>query len=221
MWPILLTSHPFSITLLLCYRGGAVSDPREGWERLAALLINRRVELSPQYRNRQKFAADTGLNERLISDLENSRRTSYRSTSLRAVERAYRWQPGSIDRALAGDAPIGLQAGAAVESDARTPALVAPEPSGASRSAHQLLDELRVKAKAENRSLAEVLVHEGLAEPEELTIPDHLPPDPIIEEINASNLSQELKERLIHIHLENRKRIFEEARLARKNRTVE
>jgi hypothetical protein len=83
-----------------------VSHPREGWERLAALLRDRRVELDPQYKNRLKFAADTGLNERLISDLENARRTSYRETTLRAVEGAYRWKPGSIERALTGGEPV-------------------------------------------------------------------------------------------------------------------
>lgn len=86
-------------------RGEAVSDSHARWQRLAALLSDRRTRLDPQYKSRLKFAADTGLNERLIADLENARRSSYRSTTLGAVETAYRWAPGSIDRVLEGGDP--------------------------------------------------------------------------------------------------------------------
>lgn len=79
----------------------------------------------------------------------------------------------------------------------------------------QLLDELRQRAAAESRSLGEVLIFEGLADPEELVIPEALPPDPIIEEINASSISDATKAKLIALHLENRARRFEEERLKR------
>lgn len=76
--------------------------PIEAWRRLGELLTDRRVQIGPVYRNRLKFAEDTGLNERLVSDLERGRRTSYRETSLHAVEVAYRIRQGSIERALRG-----------------------------------------------------------------------------------------------------------------------
>jgi hypothetical protein len=89
-------------------QGGAVSDSQTTWERLATLLGDRRTRLAPQYKSRLRFAADTGLNERLVADLENARRTSYRHTTLTAVETAYRWAPGSISRVLDGGDPEEL-----------------------------------------------------------------------------------------------------------------
>lgn len=83
-----------------------MSDSHARWQRLAALLSDRRTRIDPKYKSRLKFAADTGLNERLISDLENARRSSFRSTTLGAVETAYRWAPGSIERVLEGGDPV-------------------------------------------------------------------------------------------------------------------
>lgn len=98
---------------------------------------------------------------------------------------------------------------------ATTPAVAARKPSAGNGSARQLLDLLRERAAAEDRSLGEVLVLEGLADPEELVIPDAMPPDPIIEEINASDISDETKAKLIRLHLDNRTRRFEEERMER------
>ncbi len=108
-----------------------MSDQRSGWERLARLLVDRRVQLGTQYRNRLKFAADTGLNERLLSDLENFRRTRYRPTSLRAVEAAYRWEPGSIDRVLDGDAPIEMTPPGGFHTSSSFPAMGVEQRHGA------------------------------------------------------------------------------------------
>lgn len=83
-------------------------------------------------------------------------------------------------------------------------------------SARVVLDSLRARAAAEDLSLGEVLVVEGLAEPDELSLPDGLD-DPIIDEINASDISEGTKARLIKLHLDNRARRFEEKRLARRN----
>lgn len=77
-----------------------MSHTPEAWERLGRLLVSRRVQLDPGYRNRQKFVAATGLHERLVSDLENARRYSYRDTTIHAVEGAYGLAPGSIRQAL-------------------------------------------------------------------------------------------------------------------------
>lgn len=91
--------------------------------------------------------------------------------------------------------------------------------AGASDVLRQAVQDLRARAEAENRPLAELLVEEGLVAPDELVVPDSLRPDPIIEEINASSdLSEETKAVLIRTHLENRARRFEDARLERLER---
>lgn len=70
------------------------------WEHLGRLLIARRVGLNPEWRNRLKFARDTGLHERLVSDLENARRYGYRKTTKIAIEQAYGLASGSLEEAL-------------------------------------------------------------------------------------------------------------------------
>lgn len=91
-----------------------------------------------------------------------------------------------------------------------------PGSAGATTLARETLDSLRLRAKSENRSLGEVLIAEGLAEPEELIIPDSLWPDPFIVKINELDAPQEMKEEMIRAHLQNRARRFEEERLKRK-----
>lgn len=116
----------------------------------------------------------------------------------------------AIGRADAADALRDLQQRAAVAVPA------APAVNGERSAARHLLDSLRARAVEGDRSLGEMLVDEGLADPEELIIPDAMPPDPTIEEINASNISEETKAKLIRLHLENRARRFEASRLKRK-----
>jgi hypothetical protein len=81
-----------------------------------------------------------------------------------------------------------------------------------------VLRELRASAATEGKTVGELLVEHGLAVQEELVIPPSLPPDPIIMEIEASDLPEETKVNLIRMHLENRSRRFEEARLERQRR---
>ena len=78
-----------------------MSDPV--WQRLGEALQRRRVEIDPRYRNLALFARETGLNERLLSDIEHARRSGYRSATRRALELAYELDPGHIDRFLAGE----------------------------------------------------------------------------------------------------------------------
>ena len=75
--------------------------PPAAWQNLGRLLARRRVELDPKWKSRVKFTDDTGLNERLVSDIENARRTSYRATTFEAVEQAYKLASGSLMDALA------------------------------------------------------------------------------------------------------------------------
>lgn len=81
---------------------------RPAWERLGRLLATRRAQLDPRYRIRKVFAEESGLNYGLVRDIELAVRDSYKATTIAAVERAYAWGPGSIERVLAGGDPTPL-----------------------------------------------------------------------------------------------------------------
>lgn len=85
------------------------SPPGPEWQRLAELLTARRVELNDAWRTRQQFCRDTGAEYRIIHDLENAKRTNYSSSTLAIIERAYRWQPGSIRAVLDGGDPTPVE----------------------------------------------------------------------------------------------------------------
>jgi len=78
--------------------------PRQdgSWARLGELLVQRRIELDPRYRNRRIFADERGLNWRLLHDLERAKRTNFEPETMAAVEVAYGLAPGSIGRTLSG-----------------------------------------------------------------------------------------------------------------------
>jgi hypothetical protein len=81
---------------------GARADapPREAWERLGALLAERRGQLDPRYRHRNVFATEVGLKESLLADVENAKRETFTPPTLAAIEVAYRIAPGSIRQVL-------------------------------------------------------------------------------------------------------------------------
>ena len=81
------------------------SSPPAAWSRLGALLRDRRIELDPRYRNRRTFVRETGLSYSVTSNIETGVRDDYGADTIRAVERAYRWQPGSIRTVLDGGEP--------------------------------------------------------------------------------------------------------------------
>lgn len=89
------------------------------WQRLGTALKQRRVTLDQRFRNRKAFAEATGLDYRLIYDIEESRRTNFGVATLTAIEVGYRLTPGSIARLLAGGS---LEP---VPEDAPRPALAA------------------------------------------------------------------------------------------------
>ncbi|MFC7330767.1 hypothetical protein [Marinactinospora rubrisoli] len=72
---------------------------------MAKLLVARRSELRPEWRDRTVFARDVGLSPRTLSDLEKARRENYRKGWLTQVEYAYRWTPGSVQAVLEGGDP--------------------------------------------------------------------------------------------------------------------
>ena len=88
----------------------------ERWQGLGALLIQRRTALSPRYHNRRVFSEATGLNYRVIYDIEEARRTNFGHSTLAAIEAAYKLEPGAISRYLDGgelEPQRGERAGAA------------------------------------------------------------------------------------------------------------
>ncbi len=84
----------------------ATDDPDTArWKRLGELLGRARVELDPRYANRRLFCKETGINYRLTTDVENGLRDNYGRSTKIAIEVAYGWAPGSINRVLDGGDP--------------------------------------------------------------------------------------------------------------------
>lgn len=79
-----------------------------------------------------------------------------------------------------------------------------------------MVSVLREQAARDGRTLGELLVEYGLVLPGELVVPDSLPPDPIITQIEREDIPQDAKDRLIRIYLEHRAELFEQERLRRK-----
>src|SRR5580700_11065336 len=75
---------------------------RDAWIRLGQLLAGRRAQIHARYKNRRLFAAETGINWRLLYDMEHAKRDNFRPKTLSAFETAYQLVPGSIERVLAG-----------------------------------------------------------------------------------------------------------------------
>jgi hypothetical protein len=91
----------------------SMGDPSESvdqWARLGRLLMERRARLDPSYAVRKTFVEAVGLNAGLIRDIETRQRDTFTPSSLAAVEQAYRWAPGSVQRVLAGGDPVELRA---------------------------------------------------------------------------------------------------------------
>lgn len=55
------------------------------------------------------FAADVGLDWRLLHDIEAAKRTSFKRQTLAAIEVAYQWQQGSIQSVLDGGEPVPVE----------------------------------------------------------------------------------------------------------------
>jgi hypothetical protein len=77
-----------------------MSYPDAAWNRLGELLIARRTQIDPSYHSREKFAAVTGLNPRLVYDIERAKRRGFKDSTINSIEHAYEIAPGSVRRAL-------------------------------------------------------------------------------------------------------------------------
>jgi len=78
------------------------SHPGPAWTRLGELLMRRRVELDPRYRNRRIFTAERAVEYRIVNDIELGRRQNYEPGTIAVLEAAYAVTAGSIGRALEG-----------------------------------------------------------------------------------------------------------------------
>jgi hypothetical protein len=126
-----------------------------GWVRVGELLQVRRVELAPRYKNLALFCRERDIDYRLAWDIENHARTNFRRGTRTSIEVAYGWEPGSIERVLAGAEPTVRSDGAPVRELELVPrdefeeaALSAdrpyPERLAAVRQHRELLDELGI-----------------------------------------------------------------------------
>jgi hypothetical protein len=149
----------------------------------------------------QDVQAAGGPSVATIRNIEGAHQTGYRREVLGRLEQALRWAPGSVQRILDGGDPEPLAVGTPLDAG---PGLI-----------RQALDALRSRAHAEKRTVGELLLDEGLV-PEELVIPDALPPDPVITAINDLDVSAEAKTNLIRVYLESRAERFEEERHRRR-----
>lgn len=84
------------------YVGTLSSVATNGWVRLAELVTNQRANLGYSI---AQLAAVSGLSTSTVDSLEHARKTSYDPATLAALERALRWKPGSVERALKGLEP--------------------------------------------------------------------------------------------------------------------
>lgn len=75
----------------------------DDWDRLGEQLIARRVDLNAAWSNRKRFTADTGVDYRVVYDLERAKRTNFTPAMLRRLEIAYRLRAGAITAILNGD----------------------------------------------------------------------------------------------------------------------
>lgn len=218
--------------------GAIVSDAGEDWARLGTLLSERRGRLGPQMKSRQKFSAATGLNERLVADLENARRVGYKPATLAAVERAYSWAAGSVQRVLDGGDPIEVAAVTATSHLA-----LAGHAAAGQRSVADAVDVLAAVAEAEGRSvgellrehgveageqepastrgswddrfrymtLGEILVERGLADPAGLGISDDIRGDPLVRRIlEWPNSSDRKIDNLLRAYADLRRGVFDQ-----------
>lgn len=76
------------------------------WERLSLRLQAQRVMLNSRYRNRALFARERGINYRLAQDVETLYRDNFDYPTKISIDLAYGWEPGSVDRVLAGGEPV-------------------------------------------------------------------------------------------------------------------
>jgi transcriptional regulator with XRE-family HTH domain len=98
------TVEPMTVLPVVAWSNGRM----EATERLASLVVARRVELG--YKRRPAFAEAAGISLRTLGDLETGRRTNFDPATIAAIEQALRWDTGSIGQILSGGDPSEARA---------------------------------------------------------------------------------------------------------------
>jgi hypothetical protein len=78
----------------------ATSPIDEGWERVGGALAARRVQIDPSYDKRSAFARETGVDYRVLYDIEKGRRQNFGPKTIAQIEQAYHLPAGAIEAAL-------------------------------------------------------------------------------------------------------------------------
>lgn len=107
-------------------------QPRLGpaWQHLGDLLIKRRINLDPRYRNRRVFCEEKKIEYRVISDIEGARRSNFSGPMITAIEVAYEIADGAISAVIQDPALTELPERRDVRSAAAVQARThTPEPS--------------------------------------------------------------------------------------------
>lgn len=83
-------------------RRPAIQATDQAWKRLGELLQARRGEMG--YRARPRFCEERNINERLITDIENTYRKTFKTPTLQQIAQAYAVTYHSIAAVLSGHA---------------------------------------------------------------------------------------------------------------------
>jgi transcriptional regulator with XRE-family HTH domain len=86
----------------------------EKWQRLARLVVHRRVQLG--HASQTEFASASGLKIRTLNNIENARRPGYDHSTIALLEQGLQWQPGSVEAVLAGGEPTPAPAPAVADA---------------------------------------------------------------------------------------------------------
>lgn len=77
-------------------------DNRQRWQRLGEMIVERRIQLGW---TQAQFSVAADVAAKVISDMENGRRSDYQVPTLVKVQTALGWEVGSIQDVLAGGQP--------------------------------------------------------------------------------------------------------------------
>lgn len=191
-----------------------MSTDAPDWRALGDLLVRRRVQLDPHYKNRRRFVTDTHSGSkdswyRIITSVETGARTNYSRETLAAMEVAYQLEPGSLVRSLRTGTlepkvhEVMVAQGAAVGG---TPHDAQPT----SEIQRRVLEDLRAQAEASAKSIGDILVERGLASPDELMLSEEKRGDPLVGQILESNLPDDTKNILLMDYVGRRRHRFRE-----------
>jgi hypothetical protein len=188
-----------------------VTTATPDWTRLGDLLVTRRVQLDPRYKNRRTFVADTHTGSRdswyrLITAIETGARSNYSRETIAAIEVAYRLEPGSLVRTRdGGDLEPAREL---VLANGRDAGNAPPPEQPHSEIEGDLLAAIRSEAIAQDKTIGDVLVERGLATPDELTLSDQKRGDQFVAEILRSDLSDDMKNTILMDYVGHRRHSY-------------